>query len=441
MEQKIYEIVDANTKKTIDRISWEKLSEQNKEWGYSGGVALRSDYRRTKRRNEGGKITYVANPDDRGDLDDEQGDLIEYKESYQILQDGTQVSDRLIEICEEELKSPKSILKAHKFDVNLWDVVSVRNNLYHQQKKGGERLLLYQSRLTVKPKVEPELNEERIDNIFKKLSVNEFSIPAFITLKNNKETNGKCLVVPIADFHLGLYAKQEISGDNYDLAIAEKLFHKTIGEVANRLQGQKFEEVVFVIGNDFLNTDNLTNTTTKGTPQDSAAFWYEIVDKAVELIISGITILSQFGKVKIYNVVSNHDNQSMYAIMKTIQAVYRNNEDVEVDTSALPRKYHCFGKTLMGLTHDMNVKKGLELMTTEAKSQWAACDKFYWFLAHLHTAMQYEKQGLLEIYRLPTFSGTSRWSKNSGFVSVDKRTQCFIVDAENGITDIMNIYV
>jgi hypothetical protein len=441
MRSDIYKIVYANTQKTVDRISWKNLYKEHPEWEYPSDEALKSDWKREKIKRGSNIGTYVADPDAKGDLGDEQGDLIEYKESYQILQDGTQVSDRLIEICEEDLKSPKSILKAHKFDVNLWDVVSVRNNLYHQQKKGGERLLLYQSRLTVKPKVEPELNEERIDNIFKKLSVKEFSIPAFITLKNDKKTNGKCLVVPIADFHLGLYAKENISGDNYDLAIAEKLFHKTIGEVSSRLQGQKFEEVVFVIGNDFLNTDNLTNTTTKGTPQDNSAFWYEIVDKAVELIISGITILSQFGKVKVYNVISNHDNLSMYSIMKTIQAVYRNNEDVEVDTSALPRKYHCFGKTLIGLTHDMNVKKGLELMTTEAKSQWGSCDKFYWFLGHLHTAMQYEKQGLLEIYRLPTFSGTSRWSKNSGFVSVDKRTQCFIVDAENGITDIMNIYV
>jgi hypothetical protein len=52
MDAKVYEIVDANTKKTIDRISWENLNTDHKDWGYSGGVALRSAWRKEKARRE-----------------------------------------------------------------------------------------------------------------------------------------------------------------------------------------------------------------------------------------------------------------------------------------------------------------------------------------------------------------------------------------------------
>jgi hypothetical protein len=55
--------------------------------------------------------------------------------------------------------------------------------------------------------------------------------------------------------------------------------------------------------------------------------------------------------------------------------------------------------------------------------------------------MIYEKQGFVEIYRLPTISGWSRWSTESGYVQTEKKTQCFIVDKENGIENILNIVV
>ena len=55
--------------------------------------------------------------------------------------------------------------------------------------------------------------------------------------------------------------------------------------------------------------------------------------------------------------------------------------------------------------------------------------------------MIYEAQGLVEMYRVPTFSGFSRWSNEKGFVQTDKKTQCFVLDEEDGVIDIYNIVV
>ncbi|MFZ2992505.1 MAG: hypothetical protein WA061_02205 [Microgenomates group bacterium] len=370
------------------------------------------------------------------DLDD---DTPEYKETIEMKSDGSMYSDRLIEICEQDLKSPRSILIAHKFDPELWEVVNCKNNLWHSPRVKDLGLrVLYQSKLTTKPRI-PEWTEERLLSMFDSLAAKDFS-PVEI-LPSSYSINGKSLVIPIADLHIGLLATMQANNNEYNMEIMEKLYRSTISQIKERVSGQKFEEVVFVVGNDFLNTDNLANTTSHGTPQDSATFWYSIVDKAIELISVGINSFLEIAPVYVYNIVSNHDGQSMYGVMKVIEQMYKNNRYVHIDVSPLPRKYHQFGRTLLALTHDMKIAKGLETMTVEAKDKWSECNKFYWILAHLHTEMQYQKSGLMEIYRVPTISGYSRWSNDKAFVQTEKKTQCFVVDEESGIVDTMYIIV
>ena len=281
--------------------------------------------------------------------------------------------------------------------------------------------------------------QKNIDKLFESIKTRSLSAQKTVSLQYSK--NGKALIVPIADFHLGLLATQKTNGNEYNMEIAERGFVQTIQRIKEKVKHEEFEEVIFVLGNDFLNSDNLSNTTSHGTPQDSETFWYEIIDKAIEMITYGVNSLLDISKVSIYNVVSNHDNHSMYGIMKTISAVYANNKNVSVDVSSLPRKYIKFGKNVIGLTHDMKIARGLELMTTEAKEHWSDASHFFWILAHLHKAMVYEAQGLLEIYRVPTFSGFSRWSNEKGFVQAHKKTQCFVLDEQDGIIDIHNVVI
>lgn len=281
--------------------------------------------------------------------------------------------------------------------------------------------------------------QKNVERLFESIKTRSLSTNKIAPLQYSK--NGKALIIPIADMHLGLLATQKTNGNEYNMEIAERCFVQTISRIKEKVRAEEFEEVMLVLGNDFLNTDNLNNATTQGTPQDSATFWYEIVDKAIEIITYGVNSLLDISKVSVYNVVSNHDNHSMYGIMKTISAVYANNKNVSVDVSSQPRKYIKFGKNVIGLTHDMKIARGLELMTTEAKEHWSDANHFFWILAHLHKAMVYEAQGLLEIYRVPTFSGFSRWSNEKGFVQAHKKTQCFVLDEQDGIIEIHNVVI
>jgi hypothetical protein len=360
------------------------------------------------------------------------------KETIEYNANGTTTSEKLIKIFEADSKNPIAVMIAHGLDPQEWQVVSYKNNMWNMPKKDGDPYVMLQSKITVKPLVN-EWTEGKIIKLFGGFENKSFEPVKVKTLQYAK--NGKALVVPIADLHIGLYATMQANNNEYNMEIMERLYLSTIEQIKERVSGKKFEEVIFVVGNDFLNTDNLANTTSHGTPQDSAVFWYSIVDKAIELISIGVNSFLEIAPVHIYNVVSNHDGQSMYGVMKTIEMMYKTRIDVWVDTSPLPRKYHRFGKSVIALTHDMKIAKGLETITTEAKNMWSECNKFYFLLAHLHTEMQYQKSGLLEMYRLPTISGYSRWSNEKAFVNTEKKTQCFIIDEEYGIVDTMYIIV
>jgi len=403
--------------------NWSTLSEK---FGFANPETLRQSFKNERRKRKiPGKLT--------------SSDGINYKASEEYNgKTGYVTSDKLIEICQADSKNPISVLKAHGFDPDKWEVVSYKNNLWHSQRPADAGLnIMYQSKITVKPKKQ-EWTEDTVKRLFDNLEGKEFGKFSYTP---NYVKNGRMFFYPIADLHLGLLSTMKTSGNDYNIEIAKELCGKTTEKVLERLDKEKYEKIELILGNDFLNTDNLINTTTKGTPQDSDLFWYEMTDTAIELIIKTINSLLPYAPVSVRHVYSNHDEQTMYGVMRAVEFYFKDDKNVSFEISVLPRNYFRFGKNLIGLSHDVPIKRALELFTTEAKKEWSESEHMYWFLAHLHTAMNYEKQGYLEIYRLPTISGWSRWTTKNGYAQTEKKTQCFVFDEVFGVTDVINIVV
>ena len=55
-----------------------------------------------------------------------------------------------------------------------------------------------------------------------------------------------------------------------------------------------------------------------------------------------------------------------------------------------------------------------------------------------HQEMEDEKQGMLEIRRLPTISGYSRWTNTQGYVQNERCNQSFVINKDLGIIDVHN---
>jgi uncharacterized membrane protein YkoI len=391
--------------------------------------SVRSIYRYWKRKNTK-QVDIKINP--------EQHE-ISNKETIVINKDGSHTSDILLKMTKEQAKDTVFLLKAHGYKIEEWDLISARNNIWNIYSKQDGIQVLYSSKITVKPKKEYIWNEEDIKKLFNTIKTdfkNKININS-LQYKNN----GNILIVPIADLHYGLYSDEYSTGNNYNLKIAEELYYHTLNDIILRVKDKSFEKVLFILGNDFINMDNINGTTTKGTPQDNSGLYFEIINNAIQLAVNGIDLLTTIAPVDVLYVSANHDLHTMFGVMQTLKAWYKDNHNINIDDSPLPRKYYKYGKVLIGLSHNLKIKDALKIITSEAKDKWSDCNHMIWMLAHLHQQMNYEKQGYLEIMRLPTISGWSRWTNQMGYIQSEKKNKSFIINEELGITDEINTII
>lgn len=354
--------------------------------------------------------------------------------------DGNSTSEKSFQLKKGEKLDAETLLLKHGFDKDEFSLVSAKNSIWPSRTKNNGTIEMCSSKITVKPTDSFVWSEKNVEKIFENIKIKSRPL---VKQKHSEET-GRFLVLPISDLHLGLLAEKNVTGNDYNLEIATDLFYYVINDVLLEIGNNHFDELYFVIGNDFLNCDNIMNTTTKGTPQECSNQWHTVVDRAVELCINGIeTLISAqvANKINVVYAVSNHDYHTMYGIMNTIKAYYKNVSEVVVYGDPSERKYFKLGNTILGISHDLKVEKALEIMSVEAHDLWSESTSMIWMLGHLHTQMAYSKKGYVEVLRLPTVSGWSRWSNQQGFVQTERKNQAFIIDGDTGIKTTINTII
>ena len=74
-----------------------------------------------------------------------------------INKDGSTTSSTTMQMTSEQAKDPEFVLRAHGFNPDDWDIVSARNNFWQQNSQENGLIDLYQSKITVKPKVDNDI--------------------------------------------------------------------------------------------------------------------------------------------------------------------------------------------------------------------------------------------------------------------------------------------
>lgn len=372
-------------------------------------------------------------------LPTKDGENIEniYKTTIELGKDNTQTSDKLIKMSEENAKDVNFLLKAHGYNILKWELVSARNNIWNSYSKQDGILTLYSSKITVKPKVNPTLDKEQLKKIIDEV-IAEYEIPQVI--KTDYNATGDLLVINMADLHFGLKSYLETSNNLYDDEIASQRFIYLLSDVINRTQNRKIKKILLINSGDLCNFDTPYQTT-KGTPQpDASTTWYTMFKNIFKLMVRGIDMLLNVAPVEVWNCNSNHDRYTAFAVFEKLEAWYRNNPNVYVDTETLDRKYIKFSNNLIGISHDIDEKKAYKIIHSEAKQYVSDSNYIYWFVAHLHKSMVIDDYGV-EIRRLPTGSGNSEWSYRQGYCGTIKKWESYIIDEQYGIVDILNTVI
>lgn len=376
---------------------------------------------------------YYKLKDDQSQVNDIEEAKNRYRNEVSLNKDGTTSSNKLIEMSEEQSKDINYLLKAHGFSAECWELVSAKNNIWNVYSKKDGISTLYSSKITVKP-IKLNITSDLIHKWFDKLD-RTYSLPK-VKITNDYLSGNKLLLIDISDLHMNLQASMFVTGNEYNCDIAEKLFFYVINDILSRTTNYKFEKIIFTIGGDMLNADNLNNTTTKGTPQDCDLHLFDAYERLCAMSVKAVDILKDIASVDVIYIPSNHDLTSGFKLAKYIHAWFRNDKRVNVDYSPFPRKYTVFGKTLFVFAHDGKVKDLPRIVADEARQYWSQIETTEVFLQHLHSEQVLLEANNMRIQRLPTISAKGAWTVSKGFGS-KRQCKSFIFDKEDGMTDVL----
>tara|TARA_B100000963_G_scaffold75320_1_gene63475 strand:- start:36852 stop:37958 length:1107 start_codon:yes stop_codon:yes gene_type:complete len=308
------------------------------------------------------------------------------------------------------------------------DVVSVK----HWQSASGEY------RFSVVTRENLGIKEKEIFNKVSKFLAHH--APEYKPVKrndNNKDPH--LLVINPADIHIGKYANEKEAGDKYNTKIAIDRVLEGVNGLIHKAKGFKIEQILFCIGNDVLHVDNVYNTTTKGTRQDTDGKWWEHYEKALQLYVKCVEILRKVAKVDVVHSMSNHDYQSGFHLAHTLQSWFRNAHDVSFDISVAHRKYYKYGTSLIGLEHGDGARlDNLPLLMAQERPElWASTKTRYWYLHHLHHKIKYKWRDAkdyigvtVEYMRSP--SSSDSWHARKGYTGAPRACEGFIHHKELG---------
>jgi len=278
-----------------------------------------------------------------------------------------------------------------------------------------------------------QIRTEMMDEM-KKLS------PKVDRYKRKKNKDPHCLVLDIADLHIGKLATKDGANDTYNVDMAIDRAIRGSMDLIDKSQPYNIDKIFFIIGNDVLHIDNAkTRTTTSGTPQDTDGMWYDNFKIARGVYCHIINMLSSIADVEVIHCPSNHDYMTGFMLADAVQCYFHNNKNIIFNVDNNHRKYTSYGKNMMMFSHGDGCKIDQipYLSAHESSKIWYETKYRYGYLHHIHHKDYFKFRSgkdyigmTVEYLRSP--SGTDRWHADNGYTGSKVALEAFIHHPENG---------
>jgi hypothetical protein len=348
----------------------------------------------------------------------------------------------------ECVKTLEDAIRVGEVDLTQWKVDSwthkswtVQTNL--RTAKGHEEAVQVQQHgVTLKiSRAVPEAIHDALGAIYERMAAHAPAYAPFAIRTPPRGISEECLALfCLFDVHFGKLAWAAEAHDNYDLKIAERFFSNAVDDLIAKSVGRNIERILFPLGNDFFHINSsAANTTAAGTPQDVDGRYAKIVEAGEMAFIRAVEKLRGIAPVDIALVPGNHDTNSSYHTARTLKAWFRNCDDVSVDISPSMRKYHAYGKSLIGFTHGNEEKHTAlpNLMAMERPREWSESTCRHWFIGHLHHSRKYQTapvqthEGVV-IHQIRSLAGTDAWHTSRSYLNLDQGAEVYYFGKKTG---------
>ena len=333
--------------------------------------------------------------------------------------------DDLIEVCD--------------IDTDVWEVSSWECKAYEAWiKKDGE---IYSN---PKYSIYAKLKKRKVETdvvLQKQVILDELKevVSTPIPVKEYKHNGGLLLELALFDPHFGKLAHAEESGADYDLKIAGETYRAAIADLLSKIDLSSVGRILFPIGNDLFNVDNMSKLTFNGTPQDTDTRFHKMVKYVKNLLIETINELSEIAPVDVVVVPGNHDTSITFLAGEILDAYFHTNPNVSIFNSAKLRKYYVFGQNSFLFTHgDREKQNELGMIFAAEEPQiWGNSKYRFCQIGHYHHTKKInflfanEFQGF-QVQILPSLSPADAWHAGKGYMAL-RQAKAFLFDPNKGL--------
>ncbi|QDH44720.1 oxidoreductase [Salmonella phage SS8] len=234
-----------------------------------------------------------------------------------------------------------------------------------------------------------------------------------------KRLNEKLLnLYTVSDFHLGMLAWADESGDDWDMKIAEDLFSRWF-DAAFQKAPDAGVGVINLLG-DFAHFDSLDAVTpASGHVLDADTRYQKLVRYMIRMVRRVVNMaLVKHKNVHLLIVQGNHDESGMIWLAEMFNTLYDNEPRVFVDTSADVYKMVQHGKTTLFFHHGHKARFDAIEPVMIAKFRKAFGESVYSYahVGHLHHQKIVESRNMI-VEQHRTLAAKDAYASRGGWMS------------------------
>ena len=230
-------------------------------------------------------------------------------------------------------------------------------------------------------------------------------------------------VYPLGDPHIGLLCYTPEVGQDWDLAIAEKMFLPLFNKLV--VAAPASEECLIIDLGDFWHYDGMEQKTMRsghkvdadGRPSKMIQVGFRIMRQMID------SALLVHKRVNVKIMPGNHDDLGSIFLRVALFHIYENELRVNIDQSPNVFQYFNWGKNLIGIHHGDKCKMAAlpMVMAADQPKSWGNAEFRHWYVGHFHNDSHTVTSGKdhqgckVETFR--TIVGTEGYAHEAGYRS------------------------
>ena len=332
----------------------------------------------------------------------------------------------------DEIKSIDELIEKCGIDTSVWEITKYVQNYW-----GNSSTPHWQVKAWLAKKKEEQLFQESfVEFLASYQPVSQEIMSPIVDFRKDDAS----LIINKQDSHLNKY---DIEGNNDVDERLSNILYKVEMIVHQAVLSNNLENITYIIGSDEFNSE-FTGMTTKGTPQTNTHTYQQSFEYICNHEVLMITMLLQYAKnVNVVYVPGNHDEYVGWHMVNWLQTYFRETTRIIFDVSPKYRKYISYGNSAMMFNHGDAIKpsKLAAMFPIEYREDWSSHSNFYIFTGDKHHEVSHDFHGI-KFYQISAFSNSkSLWDDKNGHTCSKGEVTAFLIDKEQGMTNIFKQYL